>query len=99
MLLLLRNLLGFVIGVVEVLLTFRFVLKLFGANPAAEFVNWIYQTTEPILQPFFLAFPSPAIEGQFILEFTTLFAIFVYAFIGYILQELLDIIATGKVMK
>ncbi len=93
---LLRDLLSFVMALVEILLTSRFALKLLGASSQAEFVNWIYETTLPLLKPFLFAFPTPSIKGGFILEFTTLFAIFAYAFIGYILLELLEIIDHHK---
>lgn len=88
----LKDLATFVFGLVEVLLVFRFVLKLFAANPEAAFVAWIYDTTAPLLSPFLLAFPTPSIRGGYTLEFTTLFALFVYAFAGYLIQELLSII-------
>lgn len=93
---LLNQFLSFIIWVVEVLLTFRFVLKLFGAREAAEVVSWIYLTTEPLLRPFLFAFPTPSIKGGFQLEFTTLFALFAYGFVGYMLQELLLIIDANK---
>jgi hypothetical protein len=90
---LLRDLLAFVMGIVEILLTLRFVLKLLAANPSASFVDWTYETTRPLLQPFLFAFPTPSIKGGFVLEFTTLFAILAYAFIGYVLQQVLEILA------
>lgn len=71
---------------------FRFILKLLAANPAADFVAWIYATTDPLLQPFLFAFPTPSVKGGFTLEFTTLFAIFAYGFVGYIIQEVLALI-------
>lgn len=92
----LKDLASFVIAVVEILLVFRFVLRLLAANPNAGFVAWIYETTLPLLQPFLFIFPTPSVRGGFALEFTTLFAIFAYAFIGYILQELLTIIDGRK---
>jgi hypothetical protein len=90
---LLREFVYFVVALIELLLTFRFVLKLLGASPQADFVAWVYETTQPLLQPFVMAFPTPTVRGGFVLEFTTLFAIFAYAFIGYLIQELLIIIA------
>ena len=96
---LLRDLITFVIGLVELLLVFRFMLKLFAANPQASFVSWIYEMTEPLLAPFLLAFPTPSVQGGYTLEFTTLFALFVYAFVGYLLQELLLIIGSRSSRK
>lgn len=89
---LLQELANFIIALVEILLVFRFILKLLGASPAASFVSWTYEMTQPLLQPFLFAFPTPTVRGGFTLEFTTLFAIFAYAFAGYVIQELLEII-------
>lgn len=93
---LMRDFVQLVIGLIEILLSFRFVLKLLAANSAASFVGWIYATTEPLLQPFLFAFPTPSVKGGFVLEFTTLFAIFAYAFIGYMVIELLEVVAGKK---
>jgi hypothetical protein len=91
MLKLVKDLIAFAFALVEVLLVFRFVLKLLAANPNTGLVAWIYETSQPLLQPFLFAFPNPSVRGGFTLEFTTLFALFAYAFIGYIVQELFNI--------
>ena len=92
----LKELASFVFGLIDVLLIFRFLLKLMAANPESPFVSWIYETTTPLLNPFVLAFPTPKVTGNFVLEFTTLFAIFTYTFIGYLVQELLAVIAKNS---
>lgn len=92
----LKELTAFVFGLIDLLLIFRFLLKLLAANPDAQFVAWIYATTEPLLNPFMLAFPTPRVAGNFVLEFTTLFALFTYTFIGYAIQELLAMISKRK---
>jgi len=89
----LRDLATFIFGLVELLLLFRFVLKLLAANPTASFVAWIYENSLPLLQPFLFAFPASSIQGGHVIEFTTLFAIFVYAFASYLIQELLFVLA------
>lgn len=94
---LLKDLATFLTGLIEFALLFRFLLKLLGASPTSEFVAWIYDMTQPLLQPFLFAFPTPSIRGGYILEFTTLFAIFAYAFAGYLIQEVLEIIDSRKV--
>jgi YggT family protein len=86
----LRELTSFVFGLVEISLIFRFILKLFGASERAGFVAFVYENTEVLLGPFQFAFPTESISGRFVIEFTTLFAIFVYAFVSYLVQELLD---------
>ena len=77
-------------SLIGILLLFRFVLKFLGANAAAPFVEFIYENTQPLLEPFLFAFPAPSISGRFVIEFTTLFAMFVYAFISYLVEEVLD---------
>ena len=86
----------FVFSLVGVLLVFRFVLKFLGASSVSPFVEFIYQNTQPLLAPFLFAFPTPSISGRFVIEFTTLFAIFVYAFIGYAIEEALDFFTRDK---
>jgi len=92
----LKDLSNIVFLIVGVSLMFRFVLKLLGANEDSAFVNFVYENTLPLLSPFLLAFPSPSVNGKFVLEFTTLFAIFVYAFVSYLVQEVLDFISSKK---
>lgn len=93
------ELVNFIVGLVLMLLSLRFVLKLFGAREQAGFVAWVYDTTAPLLQPFIAAFPTPTIRGGFTLEFTTLFAILVYAFIGFLIQEVITALVSRKVKK
>ncbi len=87
------SIINVVSGIVEILLSLRLLLKILGANPAAPFVSWVYVTSQPLLQPFLGMFPSPNIDGRFTIEFSTLFAIAVYAIIAYILIELLAAIS------
>lgn len=75
-----------VISFVELMITFRVLLKLFGAHASAPFVAWVYATTAPLLQPFAGMFPSPVLEGGFIIEFSALFAIIVYGAIAYAVE-------------
>lgn len=80
------------IGFIEGLIGLRVVLKLLGANASADFVNWVYRTSEPLLNPFSGAFPAPVLTGGFVIEFSALFAMLVYALAGYLLLELLEAI-------
>jgi uncharacterized protein YggT (Ycf19 family) len=89
---LLKNFIVFVFSLVGILLLFRFALKFLGANQSAPFVEFIYENTQPLLAPFLYAFPTPSISGRFVIEFTTLFAMFVYAFLSYIIEEVLSMI-------
>ena len=67
----------YILGVLEVLLLFRFVLKLTGANPLAGFTSFIYGVTHIFTAPFLNVFRITRIEGS-IFEWTTLLAMLVY---------------------
>lgn len=78
-----------IVGLTQFFLGFQFLLRLFGANVQAPFVRWIYETAAPLLHPFEGMFPPTRIDG-YIFDFTTLFALFVYMFFGYLVMELID---------
>jgi hypothetical protein len=67
----------YVLGLIEVLLAFRFVLKLLAANPTAGFSHFIYGITYVFASPFLNVFGMTQVEGS-IFEWTTLLAMFVY---------------------
>lgn len=85
-----KNLIGFVFGLIEFVLFFRFLLKLFGANSNAGLVSWWYEMTGPLLDPFRGIFPTTVFENQYVLEFNTLFAIIMYAILYLILIQIVD---------
>ena len=72
----------YIIGLIETLLLFRFLLRLFGANPNAGFTDFIYTVSLPFYAPFYRVFPSARIEGS-VFEWTTLLAMLVYWLIGW----------------
>ena len=53
----------YLLGVLQVALAFRFVLKLMGANPEAGFTSFVYSITLPFVSPFSAVFPISAVEG------------------------------------
>lgn len=71
----------YVLGVLEVLLAFRFVLKLTGANAAAGFTNAIYSSTYVFAEPFLNVFRVTRIQGS-VFEWTTLLAMLVYLLVA-----------------
>ena len=85
---LVRVLVSVLIGAIEFFLGVRFLLRLFGANGSAPFVRWIYDMSEPLIAPFSNIFPNARIDG-FVFDFTTLFALFIYVFMGYLVMELI----------
>ena len=67
----------YVLGLIEALLAFRFVLKLLGANPNAGFTDIIYTLTYPLAAPFLNVFRISQVSGS-VFEWTTLLAMVVY---------------------
>ncbi|MDB5244146.1 MAG: hypothetical protein JWN18_16 [Parcubacteria group bacterium] len=67
----------YILGLLEVLLAFRFVLKLLGANAAAGFTSFIYGVTYIFAAPFLNVFRMTQSAGH-IFEWTTLLAMLVY---------------------
>ena len=67
----------YLLGLLEILLAFRFVLKLFAANPEAGFSSFIYGITYVFTAPFLSVFRISHVAGS-IFEWTTLLAMFVY---------------------
>ncbi|MFA6973838.1 MAG: YggT family protein [Parcubacteria group bacterium] len=67
----------YLLGLLEILLAFRFILKLLGANAAAGFTSFIYGVTYIFTAPFLSVFRMSKVAGS-IFEWTTLLAMFVY---------------------
>jgi len=83
----------FVLGIAELFIVARIILKLFGANPQAPFVIWVYEISKSLISPFLGMFPSPVLEGGFVIEFSAIFALIVYAVVGYLIIELLEYVS------
>lgn len=67
----------YILGILEALLAFRFILKLLDANPTAGFTSFIYGVTYPFAAPFLNVFKITRVEGS-IFEWTTLLSMLVY---------------------
>lgn len=72
----------YILGLMEVLLLFRFVLKLLGANPDAGFSSFVYGVSYIFSAPFLTVFRVVNIDGS-IFEWTTLLAMLVYWIIAW----------------
>jgi hypothetical protein len=86
----------YIFGALEVLLAFRLVLRLFGANPNSGFVNWIYNFSAWFIWPFQGIFPNPTTTGAVttaVFEPATLVAIIVYALVAWGIAKLISIFA------
>lgn len=78
----------YILGLLEAILAFRFLLKLFGANPVAGFTGFIYGISYPFAAPFLSVFKITVVQGS-IFEWTTLLAMLVYLFVAMALAKLL----------
>jgi hypothetical protein len=86
----------YIFGAIELLLAFRMVLRLFGANPDSSFVNGIYNFSAGFVWPFLGIFPNPTTEGAVttaVFEPATLVAIIVYALFAWGVAKLISIFA------
>lgn len=72
----------YILGLVEILLAFRFVLKLLGANAGAGFTSFIYGVTAPFAGPFITVFKTAKVQGS-TFEWTTILAMLVYYIIAW----------------
>lgn len=89
----------FIFGALEVLLVFRLVLKLTGANASSAFVSLIYGLTEIFTLPFEGIFSkgyAQGVETTSILEPATLVAIVVYAALAWGIVRLIRILSGEK---
>jgi len=72
----------YILGIIEVILAFRFLLKLFGANPYAGFSSFVYALSAPFADPFINVFRVSYVAGS-VFEWTTLLAMVVYWLIAW----------------
>jgi hypothetical protein len=70
------------VGIVEVFIGLRVLLKLIGANPANDFANFVYNFAGVFLSPFFGLVGSPS-SGGVVLEVPSLIAMLVYGLVGW----------------
>src|SRR5665213_2887186 len=82
----------FVAGILLVLLGFRFILTLLGANTTNSFANFVYNTSHPFVAPFFSLFNYQKYTyGTSHFEIYTLVAMAVYALVAYGIAKLITI--------
>jgi predicted phage tail protein len=67
----------YILGLIETLLAFRFVLKLMAANPDAGFSSIIYGASYIFAAPFLNVFATTTVSSS-AFEWTTLLAMLVY---------------------
>ena len=86
----------FVFGLLDVLLGFRFVFKLLGANPSTGFVDFIYNLSAIFVAPFAGIFNTSLAQGDVttsIFEPATLVALIVYALLAWGIVALIRVLS------
>ena len=83
-----------ILGILEIGLGLRLVLKVIAANASSGFADFIYGITAPFIAPFAGLVGTPT-SGGTILEITTLIAMAVYALLFWIILQVLAI-ATAR---
>ncbi|MBW4578301.1 MAG: YggT family protein [Tildeniella nuda ZEHNDER 1965/U140] len=79
------NSISFFVGLLEILLALRFILRVSGANNKNAFAQFIYDISEPFVAPFSTLFVSPVTGGgSNIFDLNVLVAIVVYALLGWL---------------
>lgn len=89
----------FLFGVLEILLAFRFVLKLLGASLSSGFVSSIYDISSIFILPFegiFRTGTTQGVETTSVLEPATLVAMIVYAVLAWGVVKLISIFSGEK---
>lgn len=91
-----QRVIWFIAGIILVLLGFRFLLSLLGANPGNGFADFIYSVSEPLVSPFFNLFSYDFDNGTSRFEIFTIIAMAVYAVVAWGLSKLLAINKRGE---
>jgi uncharacterized protein YggT (Ycf19 family) len=83
----------FVLGMVEVLLVLRFVLRIINADNTAGFASFIYNFSSPFVAPFNGIFNNDQVFNRAgVVELSTLVAMVIYAVLAYGMVKLLYIL-------
>lgn len=85
-----QRIVWFVIGLINVIITLRFIFLLLGANQGAGFTDFVYSVSAPLVAPFVGIFGEP-VYGESVFEISSLLAIVIYTLIGWGIAKLLTL--------
>ncbi len=89
----------YLLGIIEVLLVFRFIFKILGANPNSGIVSFTYSLSDFFMAPFVGIFNMTTAQGNVttaVFEPGTLVAMVVYAVIAWGITKIVEIMLIGK---
>jgi len=78
----LTGLINFFLAIAEIFLVLRVLLRFFAANPNVSFVDWAYNSSSVLLEPFRGIFQTEVIGRNHVVDFTALFAMVVYGLVA-----------------
>jgi len=85
----------FVVAVIVTLIAIRFILKMLGASPQAEFVAFMYGVTAALVAPFRGIFPDTA-QGFNVFEASALVAMAIYLLLGWGIVALIRLLTAPR---
>jgi len=85
----------YILGVIEVFLALRFVLRMLGANAETAFVQFIYSVSAVFMAPFSAIFKTTVTEGAKF-EWSILVAMAVYALVAWGIVALINVISPRR---
>lgn len=87
-----RNIIYYLLGLIEILLGLRFIFMLLGANPRSGFTSFLYMITGIFIAPFsgiFNPFTSTGLVSRAVFDPATLVAMIIYALVAWGIVRLL----------
>lgn len=87
-----KTLVNIVFGIIEFLLSLRFIFKFFAVNFGTPFVAWIYGATASLVSPFARIMPDLNLGG-FVVDFATLAALIIYVLIAYLILQIFSYVS------
>ena len=89
-----RAFINIVVGIIELLLSIRLIFKFLIVNTDTPFVAWLYGVTARLVAPFAKILPDWKFSG-FVVDFSTLAALIVYAIAEYLILMILPYSGKG----
>jgi hypothetical protein len=87
-----KNIIYYLLGIIEVLLGLRFFFMLLGANPRSGFTSFIYMISGIFISPFsgiFNPLTTPGLVSRSVFDPATIIAMLIYALIAWGIVRLL----------